>query len=140
MEKRQVPLSLKIVAILFVIGGISAVIEVLVALMQGRLNINFGVLGLFIGPGLLALRPGWRICALVFTWIGLIGVPLVAILMLTHAGLLDLNVFGIKVGHAPKWLGVVIAIGVFCLALWQYHVLMRPDIRALFGVGNTGQP
>lgn len=138
-RERQIPVSLTIVAVLFIIGGVSAVIEVVLKLMRGHININFGVLGLFIGPGLLALRPGWRICALVFTWIALIGVPIVTVLLLMHSGPVDFNVFGMKAGYAPKELGLVMAVAVFCLALWQYHVLMRPDVRALFGVNRSGE-
>ena len=136
-ENRQIPTSLKVVAILFILGGISAVIEVLVSLAHSHLNINFGVLGLFIGPGLLALRPGWRTCALVFLWIAMIGIPIIAIVMLGHSGPLDFKVLGQNVGHASKELGLAIAVILFLLALWQYRVLTRPDVRRLFGV-ETG--
>jgi hypothetical protein len=136
-QNRQIPASLKVVAILFILGGLSAVIEVLVSLAHSRININFGVLGLFIGPGLLALRPGWRTCALVFLWIAMIALPIVAALMLMHSGPLDFNVFGQKVGHAPKGFGLAVAFIVFFLAFWQYRVLIRPDIRKLFGI-ETG--
>jgi hypothetical protein len=40
-EARQNPLALKIVAALFIIGGVFAIIEVFVSLMNGRLSINF---------------------------------------------------------------------------------------------------
>ncbi len=133
-ENRRIPVSLTVVAVLFILGGIHAVIEVVVSLAHGEININFGVLGLFIGPGLLALRRGWRTCALVFLWIAMIGIPIVAILMLGHSGPLDFNVFGQKVGHAPKELGLAIAVIVFLLCFWQYRVLTRRDVRRLFGV------
>jgi len=133
-ENRRIPVSLTVVAVLFILGGIHAVIEVLVSLAHGEININFGVLGLFIGPGLLALRRGWRTCALVFLWIAMIGIPIVAILMLGHPGPLDFNVFGQKVGHAAKELGLVIAVMLFLLSFWQYRVLTRRDVRLLFGV------
>lgn len=136
-ENRQVPASLKVVAILFIVGGIFAAIEVLVSLAHSHININFGVLGLFIGPGLLALRPGWRTCALVLLWIAMIGLPIIAILMLGHSGLLDFKVFGQKVGHVSKGFGLAFAVVVFSLAVWQYRVLTRPDVRRLFGV-ETG--
>ena len=80
-EKSHIPVSLKVVAVLFILGGIHSVIEVVLDLMQSKININFGVLGLFIGPGLLALRRGWRTCALVFTWIALIFLPILTVIM-----------------------------------------------------------
>ena len=133
-DNRPIPASLKAVAILFILGGILAVIEVLVALAHGGINVNFGVLGLFIGPGLLGLRPGWRTCALVFLWIAMIGIPIFLALMLVYAGHLEVSVFGQKFGHTSKGLGVVFAFVSFSLALWQYRVLTRPDIRRLFGL------
>jgi len=133
-EDRQIPASLKVVAALFILGGICAVIEVLVSLVHGHININFGVLGLFIGPGLLALRPGWRTCALVFLWIAMIGVPIIAVLMLAHSGPLDFKVFGQKVGYASKEIGLLLAVIVFVLAVWQYRILVRDDVRRLFGL------
>lgn len=63
-ENRRIPVSLVVVAALFIFTGICAVIEVVVLLMQRHLSIHFGVLGLFIGPGLLGLRRGWLdVCA-----------------------------------------------------------------------------
>jgi len=135
VEKQQsVPLSLKIVAALFVLGGISSIIEVIMSLTQGTLNLNFGVLGLFIGIGLLRLSRLWRTCALVFLWITMIGIPIIAIIFMTASGPLDFTLFGQKVGQAPKGLGIVLAVVVFALAVWQYWVLTRPEVRRLFRV------
>ena len=135
-NKVEIPVALKVVAVLFILGGICAVIEVVVALMHGRLNINFGVLCLFVGPGLLALKRGWRTCALVFLWIGMIGVPAAAVLMLGRSGPLDFMVFGQKVGHISSGPALIIAAVAFLLSLWQYRVLIRDDVRELFGVGK----
>ena len=102
--------------------------------MNNHININFGVLGLFIGPGLLRLSRGWRTCALVFLWIAIIGAPFIAIIFIAHSGPLNFTLFGQKVGHASKEIGLAIAAIVFVIALWQYRVLTRPDIRPLFGL------
>ena len=130
------PTSLKIVAGLFIFGGVCSAIEVVVSLMHSHININFGVLGLFIGLGLLRFSRGWRTCALVFLWIALIGVPLIALLFMASQGPLDFKVFGQKVRHASKGFALATAAVVFVLALWQYRVLTRPDIRELFGIEN----
>lgn len=138
MDSEQVaPTSLKVVAGLFIFGGACSAIEVVVSLMHGSIDINFGVLGLFIGPGLLRFSRRWRTCALVFLWIALIGVPIIELLFMTHHGPLDFKVFGQKIGHAAKEFGMAAAAVAFALALWQYRVLVRPDIRELFGV-NSG--
>jgi len=129
-----IPSALRIVAWLFIIGGILAVIEVLVALTQSRISINFGVLGLFIGPGLLRLRRGWRTCALVFLWIGLIVFPLIFLLGLSGTIPAYFEVFGIKMARIPSWWVSVGTIPFFLLVFWQYRVLTRPQIRTLFGL------
>ncbi len=133
-SKPDIPISLKIVAWLFIISGVFSVIEVAVSLMNGRINLNLGVLGLFIGPGLLNLRPGWRTCALVFIWIALILVPVVVIILMGVSGPLDVTVFGQKVGHTGKEIGLAVGVLVFALTFWQYRVLTRPDVRQLFGI------
>ncbi|MEM7681529.1 MAG: hypothetical protein AAF288_06210 [Planctomycetota bacterium] len=137
MDRGKLPTSLIAVAVLFIVGGVFSVLEVLVSLANSRININFGVLGLFIGPGLLRLSRGWRTCALVFIWITLIAVPLFALLLIAVDGPLDYNVFGQKFGHASKAWGLVIVAIVFAIALWEYRVLTRPDVRRLFGLDGA---
>jgi hypothetical protein len=134
---KPIPTSLKVVAALFLLGGICSVIEVLVSLLHSHISINFGVLGLFIGPGLLRLSRGWRTCALVFLWIAMIVIPIVAVIFMIASGPAEFTLFGQNVGQAPKGLGVVIAALAFGLAVWQYRVLTRPDVRRLFGVAGS---
>ena len=134
-----IPTSLRVVSFLFILGGVLSTIEVIGSLMLGNLNINFGVLALFIGPGLLRLSQGWRTCALVFLWIAIIAIPIIAILFMTTSGPLDVKLFGQKVGRAPKELGISLAGLMFLLAVWEYRVLTRPDVRRLFGMPGTEQ-
>lgn len=131
-KKRVLPLALKIVAIIFILGGITALIEVIVSLMNKRIDINFGVLGIFIGIGLFKLSQGWRICALVLTWVVLITVPVIGIMFLGHPGPLDFSIFGQKVGVVSKQVGVAMAALLFIYTLWQYRALTREDVRRLF--------
>lgn len=102
--------------------------------MKGHIKLNFNILGLFIGPGLLRLHRGWRTCALTFLWGALIGVPIVSMIFLGHHGPFDLKLFGQKVVHASKHFALLLAVAVFLTAVWQYSVLTRPDIRAMFGL------
>ena len=135
-SSREAPTALKVVAGLFILGGICAVIEMIVGLFHSRLTINFGVLGLFIGPGLLRFSRGWRICALVFLWLPLIGLPIFVLLLLARFRPLDFDVFGVKVGEVSPVVGLVTATLFFLLALWEYRVPTRPDVRRLFGLGS----
>jgi hypothetical protein len=129
---QPIPTSLKVVAALFIVAGISSLIEIIVSLFHNRISINLGVLNLFIGVGLLRLSPTWRMWALVFTWLALVGVPLVGLYFLTSPDPLDFSFFGQKVAQVPKAAGVALAVASFSITLWQYRVLTRPDIRALF--------
>jgi hypothetical protein len=43
----------------------------------------------------------------------------------------------VKVGHVPKAAGVMAAVVFFLVALWQYRVLTRPNVRALFRLPST---
>jgi hypothetical protein len=134
----KLPFALKVVAALFFLGGVSAVIEVIVSLMNSRININFGVLGIFIGIGLFRLSQGWRTCALVFTWIALLALPAIGFLFLGHSGPLDFTFFGEKVGYASKEFGLAMIVALFIYTIWQYRVLTRPDVRHLF-LNPTGE-
>ena len=137
----QIPTALKIVAGLFILSGVWAILTILGAMLQGRIYINLGVIGLFVGLGLLGLRPGWRTCALVLLWIAMVAAPFVGLLMLFRRDPIDVVVFGRKVGQAPGPFGLFIPTVIFLLAFWQYRVLTRPDIRALFGIpAEDGQP
>lgn len=133
-EKKSIPVSLKVVAILFILAGINTAIEIVVSLTHNRVNLNFGILGFLIGPGLLSLRPGWRTCALVFTWFGLIGIPILALLAITVQVSLHFMLFGQVIGNISKGLFLIWTVILFAVALWQYHVLTRPDVKELFQV------
>ncbi len=132
-----IPISLKVVAFLFILSGLFSLIEIVVSLLHSHLNLNFGVLGLFIGPGLLRLSRGWRTCGLVFLWIAMIGSPIIALLFMTVSGPLDFTLFGQQAGHVSKEFGMVLAALAFALAVWQYRVLTRTDVRRLFGVPDA---
>jgi hypothetical protein len=125
-EPAELPISLKIVAGLFILSGISCVVEIVVALMYNRIDLDFGVLALFIGGGLRRLSRGWRTCGLVFLWIAIIGE--IAVLVFLASRPLDFTALG------PYELGAVLAVIGLVLVVWSFRVLTRPDIRKLFGL------
>ena len=137
-DTQRIPTSLKVVAALFIIGGISSLIGIIVSLLQGQLSLDFGILGLFIGLGLRRLSRTWRTWALVFTWMTLVVTPVGLLLFINSSGPLDFTLFGIKIGHVPKGAGIVGAVMFFLITVWQYRVLTRPDVRALFGLPPAG--
>jgi hypothetical protein len=91
-----------------------------------------GVLGIPIYFGLLRHSAGWRALALVFTWLGFIVIPLVALVSLFGTVPAYFDIFGSHVAQIPAWWVAVAAIPFFCLNLWMYRVLVNPQVRALF--------
>jgi hypothetical protein len=135
MSPSQIPGDLRAVAWVFVAFGILAAIEIIVALTQNRVSINFGVLGIFVGRGLLRVRPGWRTCGLVFIWIALIGAPLFALGSFCTRGVVRFNSHVIG-GAEGKIIALLLCGGIFLLHVWEYSVLTRPDVRRLFGLSD----
>ena len=131
---QSIPTSLKVVAALFILGGMISLIEIIVSLMNHRISLNFNVMCVFIGAGLLRCSPTWRGWALAFTWLALLGVPLIGLFFLAAPGPLDFRLFGQNIGQVPKAAWFAVAVPAFLTALWQYRVLTRPDVRTLFGV------
>ncbi len=92
-----------------------------------------------IGIGLLRYSRGWRVCALVFLWLAMVGFPLAGFLLVATDQPVRFTLFGQEVSEVPKTAGVAVA-GVavaavgFALALWRYRVLTRPRVRQLFGL------
>jgi hypothetical protein len=131
----RLPLSLKIVAWLFIVWGSLAAIEVVLSLVRGKLFLNFNVVGIFVGRGLLELRPGWRTCALVILWI--FAIPFVALAVRAGLGFGVVPVKWLYTESLPamiqsRELGVAICLLPIGFIYWQYRVLTRPDVRHLF--------
>jgi hypothetical protein len=134
IEKTKIPLSLIIVACLFISGGIFACIEMVSTIMQGRVHISITVIGIFIGWGLFVLSRGWRICALVLLWILIICIPVISLFYLNQPSSgFYVSIFGNKLPREPI---LILLLNVLCLLLllWSYWVLTRPQIKSLFGI------
>jgi hypothetical protein len=135
-ERPNIPAPLKIVAWLFIIGGIFACIDIVTSLRKGHVNLNLAIIGIFIGFGLLKLHRGWRTCALVFLWIFFIGIPIISMFYLTQPSSgFYIHIFGQPLPRNPIII-LLIDIIIFLLLLWMYRVLIRPEIRSLFGINN----
>ena len=129
---RPIPISLQIVALLFLLGGLCSLIGTIIRLTAGFINIDCGFLGIPTYFGLRRLSLGWRTFALVCLWLGLIVSPILFIFGLFSHAPGDATLFGFHFAQvAPIWLSVV-SVPMFLLELWQYRVLTHPKIRPLF--------
>ncbi|MHA3774901.1 hypothetical protein ACXR0O_25560 [Verrucomicrobiota bacterium sgz303538] len=136
---RRIPSALQIVAFLFLVHGIFSAIGIAVRLSSGFINIDLGVLGIPTFFGLRRLSVGWRTFALVYIWIALISCPVLFLVGILADAPTSVRMFGKKLAQvSPIWLSIV-SIPVFILVLWQYRVLTRPQIRALF-FGDSREP
>ena len=128
----RIPTSLKIVAGLFFLAGASSLIQIIASLTKGEISLNFGVLALFVGYGLLQLKKGWWTVALFLLWIAFLGSTAFTLMLAFSQAPLSVNMFGEKVGHAPKIYGFAVILVIFLVALWQYRVLTKQEIKELF--------
>jgi len=126
------PRSLLIVSWCFRVQGILAAVGIVSALAEPRISLDFNLLGLWIGPGLLRHEVRyrtWGVRLLVFS-IVLSAVGLVVTLTTNQPP--DVHLFGHRIATVPRavMLGAV-ALGA-AITVWQYMVLRQPSIRALF--------
>lgn len=137
-NRKEIPQSLRLVASVQLILGIMCALKTLVLLFDGTISFQAGILGIPIYFGLLNLRNGWRVCAIFLVLFGLISLPILFILGVTQEGPANVEVVGINIAQAPSWVVSLETIPFFLLALWQYRVLARPDIRQLFLTETQG--
>lgn len=132
-DHQPIPTALQVVAALFLFYGIGTVVGMLVLLASGSVRIDFWALGIPTFFGLRRFSIGWRTFALVCIWFGLIICPIAFVYGLISGTPTHFKFFGIRMGQeiAPVWLSVA-SVPMFLFELWQYRVLTRPDIRALF--------
>ena len=131
-DHHSIPTSLQIVAVLFLLGGISSVIGMVIRLVSGSIHIDFGFLGIPTYFGLRRLSLGWRTFALVCIWIALIMCPIAFVFGIFFSASTFVELFGVRLASvSPIWLSVV-SVPVFLLEFWQYRVLTAPKIRDLF--------
>jgi hypothetical protein len=129
MEPKLMPLDLKLVAGMFIISGILMAIDILTPLVNGRLEfaLNFGVIQIPIGFGLLSLKQRWRRWAIIYLVISFV----ILILFVTLA-LYDIRI----AGEAPHKMEIFAEVGIISLMLWMYRVLTKPSTLELFDADN----
>ena len=104
------------------------------------MDLDFGVLGIPISFGLMRWSNGWRTCALVFLWAGMLLAPVAFFLGLSEQPPAAFKVFGVQLAFVSAvWLSVL-SVPFFLLNVWQYRVLTQPEIRSSFLQPAATQP
>jgi len=126
----RVPASLQVIAVLFLLGGVASVLDMVRWYLQAPgigLYVNVGIVGFLIGRGLLRGLPIWRTVALVAIVLGLAGTIAAIVMAIVLPFFVHLR---FEAGY--YFLAFVIP-GSFGLVLfWAYRVLQRADIKAFF--------
>ena len=127
-----VPVSVQVIAVLLIIGGTWALLGMIVRLMCGAIYFDFSALGIFVGPGLLRLRNGWRRFTLIASVLYLVLFVVLVCISLMEEGPVVYEIMGLQQGYVLKWAlwSVLASYGFFMV--WVALVLMRPSVRALF--------
>jgi hypothetical protein len=133
-DARRIPTSLKIVGISFILEGIVAWVEAGLALMRSEIIFNPSLLFLFIGIGLLRLNERSRRWALFLLWLLFLVLVWWFIATAVKLNLAGWNDAIRVVPRAADTFGQFGTAFLYIVNLWQYWVLTRPDIRALFRV------
>lgn len=116
----SIPRDLRLVAIIFIIFGVFAAIEIVVSLLAGRLSINLCALQIPIGIGLLSLRYRSYKWAMIYLVFSLVMIPVACLLVVFSLGPFDFKIFNRAIGSAPKGAVITFAVVLMSLTLWQY--------------------
>ena len=132
-QRQPLPTALKVVAWLFLGFGVLAAVGLIADFSHGKLNLNCGVLGIFAGPGLLRRRRRWRTCALLLLWLDLVLIPIgIVFLLANYSSPATPDFHGLVVGTVPLPPILILQGMLWALTIWQYRVLTRLEVRALF--------
>lgn len=124
------PVQLSIVAILIFLSGLWSAYEVIVSLVSGKVNLNFGVLAMFVGIGLLNHREWARKWGRMIAWFLII----VSIILLISvlSGKASVTISGNPVSHDLYYpVGLSGSIGLTLIGLWMDWILRHYHTRTL---------
>jgi hypothetical protein len=127
------PISLVMVASLHLMAGMTAVIGMGLALARGGPRLDFDIICLWSGLGLLRWSDGWRRFSV--WWGALTLFWIVALTLLFPLGVprsAPLRVFGFPVAVVSGWLLVAALIAAVAVTVWEIYVLSSRRICELF--------
>jgi hypothetical protein len=125
--------ALSVVSYIFLFVGVIALIEMISHAVKGSIRFNFGILGIGIFAGLRRYSRIWRMCALLFTWYGIIALCYALFICFYSQPVSTASEYlNQQLSTVPStWLAIPLLM-VLMVTLWQYRVLTHPAIRRLF--------
>lgn len=135
------PSPLQVVAWLFFASGLSAAVSIAGALLfEGRINLDINVIGLWICPGLLRYEARYRAWAMRLLILDFCTLPIAMLLVLLQTRPIEMKVFGRSAGTVSPSIVLAILAVISAGAVWQYWVLSRAHVRALFTIRPAEVP
>ena len=123
---------LQIIAYVFIVSGVIAGIDGFACLFENSFYLNFGIIGLFIGPGLLRLGRAWRKIALIVAWILAISYSLAAIISLVSGRFLELNYGCATFARLSPLVSLLLYVPTVLYNIWVIVTLNRNDVKTLY--------
>lgn len=135
------PIALTLIAATLLYQGIEAFVGMIGSLSDGRVNINFVVIMLFAGIGLLRLSNGWRMFTLFCLVLGAVIMAGLVVFEVIFPGKVPVRWFGTVTSGVFRYM-VFAVVEIFAGAIiwWAYRTLTSPTIEALFKPQPTQQP
>jgi len=136
------PWALMLVAALFILPGCLAAFGIAQGVPRHNYNVNFGVLTIAIGVGLLRRRRWWRLMALAWLWmIFAFTIVLCGLVVINQVSNAAVNISGRTItGPARIWIALLMLAPLVALCGWMWRVLVRPDVKGLFQKGPFVRP
>ncbi len=132
------PAAVQLVGWLFFALGVCAAVAIVVALLfERRISISIEVLGLWIGAGLLRHEARYRVWATRLLILNFCVAPFAAAAQILAPNQLPVTVFGFAAGSVPLSVALTALALLVGVSVWQYWVLCKPDVRALFTASRT---
>lgn len=134
------PRSITIIGVLYIVGGLLAIGDVISDLFRDHININFAVCLLFVGIGLLKLKESSRRWAIF--WI-VVGYMISALLFVGYFAFPNYSVKWDRAevhGLLRPVIGLGIPMILGLLLVWMHTILRRPDIIAVFRKDEASKP
>lgn len=125
------PRVLTVIGVLFLVSGAWAAVDMLAALLQGRILVNVVVVQALIGWLLLTRQPAGQLWAIRWCWLVLLFLVFFGITLLLNDPFF--RVWGQEISPEGKAYLSWVLIGTFIITLWTLRYLARPETYASYG-------
>ena len=137
IDHPKIPMALYVVAFLQLASGLLCLSKMVTDwFISHKLTFETGIISVLVCFGLLRLSNAWRIVALVLLVVGFVFASIIFVLGVTARMPMSFDILGMHRGHVPGWVVSLLVVSFVPLGIWQFYILLRPDVRNLFQNGG----